>query len=182
MKHLRHSSAQIPVLTSVLAAGTIMAAVTILLTGNILNRSTQTPEIFLQSESSADIDNPQNYTPDCDILSSDLKPSLILTESNGGKIQKIKKENIFVISLEENQTTGYKWIFTYGQDDFRLICREQSAKTDSNSSLVGAGSQTNYYFKALSSISKNPVLIADYLRTFENNPPIKTIVFEFSAE
>ena len=103
----------------------------------------------------------------------------MLDKDSVKKRQKINKGDLFVVSLEENQTTGYQWNFIYGEADFRLVCR--SHQPDEQGTL-GAGGQADYYFEALSTISNNAVIIADYRRVFEDNPPIETVVMEFSVQ
>ena len=74
----------------------------------------------------------------------------------------------FIISLEANQTTGYKWIATYDTNVFNIISEDYKTSS-SEQNLVGAGGTQSFTFKALKNGSHD--ITMTYHRPWEPSYP-----------
>lgn len=98
----------------------------------------------------------------------------VFTETN--KDITTTENSEFVIKLESNATTGYKWDLS-NTPDATIIQKVSSEYIEANSSLVGAGSHELWKFKALKKGSTE--IKMKYFRSFEEGtPPAKEVTFQ----
>lgn len=88
----------------------------------------------------------------------------------------VTENSQFVIKLESNSTTGYKWDLN-NTPDATIIEKVSSEYITPSSSVVGAGSHELWKFKALKKGSTE--IKMKYFRSFEEGtPPAKEVTFQ----
>ncbi|MBQ4313183.1 MAG: protease inhibitor I42 family protein [Clostridia bacterium] len=90
-----------------------------------------------------------------------------------------KASHTAVIELSGNPSTGYTWIYEMSEDN---IVREvkNEFQMPSPSDRVGAGGKFVFEFEGIS--PGEVTLTFSYLRTFEDNPPVKTAKYIISVD
>lgn len=104
------------------------------------------------------------------------------TESNDGDSLNLKINDLIIIRLESNPTTGYKWNLSEESNSgiISLVSSEFTEK-ESKENLVGAGGFETLTFKAVSSGST--AIILTYNRSWETDvQPEKSYRLNISVE
>ena len=89
-----------------------------------------------------------------------------------------KKNTVVTVSLEENPTTGYAWQYAIADEAVVQNCGDTYA-SDAPAGVVGAGGVRALSFLGLK--EGTTTVTFTYLRAWETNPPIRTVVVEITV-
>ncbi|MDD4409177.1 MAG: protease inhibitor I42 family protein [Candidatus Pacebacteria bacterium] len=87
---------------------------------------------------------------------------------------RVKLENKIVISLDENQTTGYQWVLDYDKTKLKFI--EKTSKSSCESGMAGCGSKVSYSFTPL--IAGTSEISFKYMRPWESVAPVESKTYK----
>ncbi len=104
-----------------------------------------------------------------------------LTEKNNGDSINLKVEDIVVIRLESNLTTGYSWILDKKTDTLIVsMVDSEYIQSVEDKELVGAGGHEIFTFKAVSKGKTS--IILNYERPWEEDEePLETFEINISV-
>lgn len=104
-----------------------------------------------------------------------------LTEKNNGDSINLKVEDIVVIRLESNPTTGYSWILDKKTDTLIVsMVDSEYIQSVEDKELVGAGGHEIFTFKAVSKGKTS--IILNYERPWEEDEePLETFEINISV-
>ena len=85
----------------------------------------------------------------------------------------------FIIKLDENITTGYRWSYTISDESVVKMTRDEYVPDDISGRLVGSGGKRILTFKALS--KGNATIKMVYERSFEKNPNDTRITYRVAV-
>ncbi len=86
----------------------------------------------------------------------------------------------FVIKLDENPTTGYKWSFTVSDDSVIELSKDEYMQENQDSGVVGAGGTRVLTFKAKAAGSAQINMV--YERSWEKNEDDETLTFSVDVK
>ena len=94
----------------------------------------------------------------------------VLTRTDDGKKVTVRIGDLLDIVLDENPTTGFRWVSASSAPAAIMVCSPSEFTAESR--LIGAGGKRTIHFKAVKK-GKEKLMFA-YRRTWENKPPART--------
>lgn len=97
--------------------------------------------------------------------------------SDPGKLITVESEQIFVITLESNRTTGYEWQIA-GKLDTYAVELVGVEYVRGAGTMPGSGGRENWTFRAITSRRESVPIRFQYVRPWEKDAkPVKEVVF-----
>ena len=108
----------------------------------------------------------------CSLLGISLgKPSTDMISYN-------KKQTVVTVSLDENPSTGYAWQYVIADESIVQNCGD-TYSSDAPAGIGGAGGIRALSFLGMQ--TGTTTVTFTYLRSWETNPPIRTVVVEITV-
>ncbi|MGM0651914.1 MAG: protease inhibitor I42 family protein [Bacillota bacterium] len=105
----------------------------------------------------------------------------VYTEDNAGELIEVKVGNSFIIELEENPSTGFRWQWAAENDDIIVLesdlFREPKNKDEN---IVGAAGTHEFVFEAIN--PGDTALQFEYLRPWEPDNIEKTYIYNIKVK
>jgi inhibitor of cysteine peptidase len=114
------------------------------------------------------------------VLSCSYSPKA-LTEKDNGKRLVLKRNEIIMVNLESNPSTGYSWdLVDENMDDVVLLIASDYHASSKDKNLVGGGGYQIFTFQARSSGSAD--IILSYRRPWEEETkPLETFRLDITV-
>ena len=86
----------------------------------------------------------------------------------------------FVIQLEENPTTGYRWSVSISDEDIVKLDKDDYQQRPTDTGVVGAGGTRILTFKGLK--QGTAVISLTYERSFEESSAVETLEYKITVK